>query len=403
MRAKRLVVVATSAAILVSGLVVATLPAQAAVNYCKVQNLQQAGGMDALVKAAKAEGELNVITLPRDWANYGEAMDIFSKAFGIKINSDNPEGSSAYEIQTIKTVKDPAKQPDVVDIGISVLPDALGIGRKSLFTPYKVANWNDIPAIWKDETGLWYGDYYGVLAISYDASLTKAPKTIKELITDPAYKGALALSGDPTASQQALMSMFAFAAANGGSVNNIMPGIDAIKTAKANGNFVSVIGNSANYAAGAYKVSLNWDFNGPGGIASAKTIGKDLKFVMPSDIALQGTPYLQAINAKAPHCAAARLWEEYLYSQKIGKLSKEITAADKKLSGSKLFNLLMGGQNIWRSGAAHPITEAAMIKKKTIIAAPEGFEIPKTAKIVAPDPDQQTTQKAVVVTEWPKI
>jgi putative spermidine/putrescine transport system substrate-binding protein len=197
--------------------------------------------------------------------------------------------------------------------------------------------------------------------------------------------------------------MFAFAAANGGSVNNIMPGIDAIKTAKANGNFVSVIGNSANYAAGAYKVSLNWDFNGPGGIASAKTIGKDLKFVMPSDIALQGTPYLQAINAKAPHCAAARLWEEYLYSQKIGKLSKEITAADKKLSGSKLFNLLMGGQNIWRSGAAHPITEAAMIKKKTIIAAPEGFEIPKTAKIVAPDPDQQTTQKAVVVTEWPKI
>ena len=59
MRAKRLVVAATSAAILVSGLVVATSPAQAAVNYCTVQNLQQAGGMDALVKAAKAEKELN--------------------------------------------------------------------------------------------------------------------------------------------------------------------------------------------------------------------------------------------------------------------------------------------------------------------------------------------------------
>ena len=403
MRAKRLVVAATSAAILVSGLVVATSPAQAAVNFCKVQNLKQAGGMDALVKAAKAEKELNIITVPRDWANSGEAIDIFTKAFGIKINSDNPEGSSAYEIQTIKTVKDPMKQPDVVDIGISVLPDALGIGRKSLFTPYKVATWNDIPSVWKDETGLWYGDYYGVLAISYDASLTKAPKTIKELITDPAYKGALALSGDPTASQQALMSMFAFAAANGGSADDIMPGIDAIKTAKANGNFVSVIGNSANYAAGAFKVSLNWDFNGPGGIASAKTIGKDLKFVMPSDIALQGTPYLQAINAKAPHCAAARLWEEYLYSQNNGKLSGDITSADKKLSGSKLFKLLMGGQNIWRSGAAHPITEAAMIKKKTLIEAPEGFSIPKSAKIVAPDPDQQTAQKAVVVTEWPKI
>jgi hypothetical protein len=92
-----------------------------------------------------------------------------------------------------------------------------------------------------------------------------------------------------------------------------------------------------------------------------------------------------------------------LYSQNVGKSSKEITAADKKLSGSKLMKVIMGGQNIWVSGAAHPITEAAMIKKKTIVAAPEGFAIPKTAKRIAPTPDQQTEQKATVVTEWPKL
>jgi putative spermidine/putrescine transport system substrate-binding protein len=402
MRAKRLVIAAISAAILASGLVVATAPAQAAINYCTVQNLQQAGGMDALVKAAKAEKELNIITVPRDWANYGEAIDLFTKAFGIKINDDNPEGSSAYEIQTIKTAP-AAKQPDVVDIGVSVLPDALGIGRKALFAPYKVATWNDIPAEWKDSNGLWYGDYYGLMAISYDASLPKAPTSIKALLTDPAFKGAFALSGDPTSSQQALMGLFAIAAANGGSATNILPGIEALKAAKAAGNFVSVIGNSANYAAGAYKATITWDFNGPGAIASSAAAGKPLKFVIPSDVALQGTPYLQAINTKAPHCAAARLWEEFLYSQNIGKGSKDITAADKKLSGSKLFKLIMGGQNIWVAGAAHPITEAAMIKKKTIVDAPEGFAVPKTAKRVAPSPDQQTDQKAIVVAEWPKL
>jgi putative spermidine/putrescine transport system substrate-binding protein len=402
MRKQRLVAATLAAATLISGLITITTPAQAAINYCKVTDLKSAGGFDALVKAAKAEKELNVITLPRNWANYGEAIDLFTKAFGIKINNDNPEGSSAYEIQTIKTAP-ASKQPDVVDIGISVLPDALGIGRKPLFAPYKVANWNDIPAQWKDVNGLWYGDYYGVMAISYDASLPKAPTSIKELLTDPAFKGAFALSGDPTSSQQALMALFAIAAASGGSANNILPGIEAVKAAKANGNFVSVIGNSANFAAGAYKTTITWDFNGPGSIAGAATIGKNVKFVMPSDIALEGTPYLQAINAKAPHCAAARLWEEFLYSQKIGKLSKDITAADKKLSGSKLMNLIMGGQNIWVSGAAHPITEAAMIKKKTIVDAPEGFAIPKSAKRIAPNPDQQTDQKAVVVTEWPKL
>jgi putative spermidine/putrescine transport system substrate-binding protein len=402
MRIKRSVAAAAVALFTVSGLVALSAPAQAKTNFCTVQNLSQAGGLDALVKAAKAEGELNIITVPRDWANYGEAIDIFTKAFGIKINSDNPEGSSAYEIQTIKTAP-ASKQPDVVDIGISVLPDALGIGRKNLFTPYKVANWNDIPAEWKDETGLWYGDYYGVLAISYDATLTKAPTSIKDLLTDPAFKGAFALTGDPSSSQQALMALFAVAATNGGGVTNIMPGITALKAAKANGNFVPVTANSANFAAGAYKTTITWDFNGPGAIASAKTIGRDLKFVMPSDVALQGTPYLQAINAKAPHCAAARLWEEYLYSQVIGKSSKQITAADAKLSGSKLMAKIMGGQNVWVSGAAHPMTEAAMVKKKTIIDAPAGFAIPKTAKRVAPSPDQQTDQKVTVVSEWPKL
>ena len=402
MRAKRLVIAATSAAILASGLVLATAPAQAATNFCTVQDLKQAGGMDALVKAAKAEKELNIITVPRDWANYGEAIDLFTKAFGIKINDDNPEGSSAYEIQTIKTAP-ASKQPDVVDIGISVLPDALGIGRKALFAPYKVATWNDIPSEWKDVNGLWYGDYYGLMAISYDASLPKAPTSIKALLTDPAFKGAFALSGDPTGSQQALMGLFAIAAANGGSASNIMPGIEALKAAKAAGNFVSVIGNSANYAAGAYKATITWDFNGPGAIASSTAAGKPLKFVIPSDVALQGTPYLQAINAKAPHCAAARLWEEFLYSQNIGKGSREIDAADAKLSGSKIFKMIMGGQNIWVAGAAHPITEAAMIKKKTIVKAPDGFAVPKTAKRVAPSPDQQADQKAIVVTEWPKL
>ena len=84
------------------------------------------GGIDALVKAAQKEGTLNVTTLPRDWANYGEAIDLFTKAFGIKINDDNPDGSSAYEITSIKTVKDPKKQPDVVDIGASHLADEIG-------------------------------------------------------------------------------------------------------------------------------------------------------------------------------------------------------------------------------------------------------------------------------------
>ena len=139
------------------------------------------------------------------------------------------------------------------------------------------------------------------------------------------------------------------------------------------------------------------------GIDSFKKAGVTLKYVIPTDIALQGTPYVQAVNAKAPHCAAARLWQEFLYSQNKGKLAKDLTAADLKLSGSKLMKVIMGGQNIWALGAAHPITEVAMAKKKTLVAAPMGFGVPKTAKRVEPTSDQQVAQREFIATEWPKL
>jgi len=44
------------------------------VDAAKATSLAAFGGMSSLIKAAKAEGELNVITLPANWANYGNIM-----------------------------------------------------------------------------------------------------------------------------------------------------------------------------------------------------------------------------------------------------------------------------------------------------------------------------------------
>ncbi|MEN9752722.1 MAG: hypothetical protein RL670_413 [Actinomycetota bacterium] len=401
MNLKRVIAIGVASAVALGTVISMSQPASAAINYCKVTNLKAAGGMDALVKAAKKEKTLNVITLPRDWANYGEAMDLFTKAFGIKINDDNPDGSSAYELQTIATAP-ASKQPDVVDIGVSALNTVTGAGRTSIFAPYKVQTFAHIPAQWKDASGAWYGDYNGIIAIAYDSSVSPAPTKISDL-SNPAYKGMVALGGDPTAAQESFMSVFAAALANGGSVNNIQPGIDFFKSLKKSGNFTSALASGSNYISGSWKVALSWNFNGPGAIASAKAAGKTLKYVIPTDAVLAGTPYIQAINAKAPHCAAARLWEEFIYSEKVGKTSTQLTKADLKLSGSKLFAKIMGGQNIFVLGGATPINVAAMTKAKTIAPAPAGFGIPKGAKVIQPSPDQQAAQKPLVIDQWPKL
>ena len=48
--------------------------------------------MDELVAAAQAEGTLSTIALARDWCNYGAAIDAFKAKYGIAVNELNPTG-----------------------------------------------------------------------------------------------------------------------------------------------------------------------------------------------------------------------------------------------------------------------------------------------------------------------
>src|ERR1700733_13085719 len=82
------------------------------VNWSPVKSAAAGGGMSALVKVAKKEGHVNVITIPLSgWANYGAIMKDFTKKYGIKINDQNPNGSSAQEITAINTQKGRADEP----------------------------------------------------------------------------------------------------------------------------------------------------------------------------------------------------------------------------------------------------------------------------------------------------
>ena len=390
---KHLLTALIATTMVATAVVATSATAQAAINYSTCTDLKSCGGMDALVKAAQKEGTLNAITLPRTWANYGEAMDTFSKAFGIKIVDDNPDGSSAYEIQTIKTA--PAKKiPDQTDIGITY-----GQQNENLFANYKPATWKDIPAEYKQPDGRWVGSYAGEIALFYPTSLTKVPTSIKDL-KDPAFKGAFAM-GDPTSAQEALMSVFAINQAAGGTFDDVTSGLNFIKDLKTSGNYVTVAPSATTFAAGAYKVVLTWDFNCPGLVAKYKDAGVDMKCAIPSDAAIIGTPYVTGIPIKAPHPATARLWTEFLYSQNKGKISSNLGSVKGK-TGSQIFNSLMGGQNIWITGGAHPITEPAMIKKGLNVAPPS-VVIPSSKKGTTPNPDQQTAAKTAITAVWPTI
>src|SRR5258708_13191179 len=113
------------------------------------------GGIAGLYAAAKAEGQVNVIGLAPDWVNYGAIIENFKVAFpGIQVNSANPNAFSQEEIDAVKVRGSGA--PDVVDLGLKV-----ALANDSLFAPYKVASWDDIPASLKAPTVPRFSSYGG--------------------------------------------------------------------------------------------------------------------------------------------------------------------------------------------------------------------------------------------------
>ena len=101
MNASRLLAAVASAAVVVTA--VACAPPEkksggeqtnSGVTAAQATSAADFGGMDGLVAAAKKEGELNVIALPPDWANYGAIIKSFADKYGIKVNSAQPDAAS---------------------------------------------------------------------------------------------------------------------------------------------------------------------------------------------------------------------------------------------------------------------------------------------------------------------
>jgi putative spermidine/putrescine transport system substrate-binding protein len=290
------------------------------------------GGMDKLVEAAKAEGQLNVIALPPDWANYGEMLKAFGDKYGIKINSDQPDASSQDEINAANQLKGQTRAPDVFDLGSNV-----ALANTALFAPYKTAEFDKIPANLKDPGGAWVSDYTGYMSIGYDASKVPAPTTVADLLK-PEYAGKVALNGDPTQASAGYHGVMMANLGNGGTPDDISKGVDFFKQLKAAGNLLPVDPTPATIASGQTPVVIDWDYLN---VAQTKELaGKiDWKVAVPQN-AVVGAYYIQAINKDAPHPAAARLWQEFLYSP--------------------------DGQNIWLKGFARPVLADQMEKDGTI-------------------------------------
>jgi len=342
-------------------------PAAGGTDWSTATSAEAGGGFDALVAAAQAEGTLNVIALPPDWANYGEIISTFEEEYGITVESANPEGSSQDEINAVQQLGTQERAPDVLDLGQS-----FALANTELFAPYQVRTWDTIPDANKDPEGLWVNDYGGYVSIGCNTSIVAVcPQTFADL-AKPEYAGQVALNGDPTQSASAFAGVWAGALANGGSLDDITPGVEFFGRLRASGNLLNVDPTPATIESGQTPIVLDWDYLNVG---QAEKVAASFEWAVtvPSD-GLFAQYYAQAINANAPHPAAARLWQEFLYSDE--------------------------GQNLWLAGRARPVRLEEMTTAGT--ADPALLEALPEVSGTADFPTQEQTDAAqqVVAQNW---
>ena len=330
-----------------------------------------------LVAACKTEGMVTIIATPASWANYGEIFKLFETTTGVKINSLDENAGSADELAAIEANKGNTgpQAPDIVDVGYAYGQQGIDAGY---YQAYKVSSWDKIPDTVlglpaKDPTGLWIGGYYGVMVFEVNTTVVKnVPQNWADLLK-PEYKGQIALTGDPRSSNQAAQSVFAASLANGGSLDNVQPGLDFFKQMNDAGNFVPVIAKVGTIAQGATPISMAWDYNAFGDKDSLAG-NPPLEIVYPNPTI--ASMYVQAISAYAPHPNCAKVWMEILHSDE--------------------------GQLAWMKGYAHGVQQAEM-ESRGVIPADLKAKLPSSsafASAVSPSPAQLTAARDAIKTGW---
>jgi putative spermidine/putrescine transport system substrate-binding protein len=264
-----------------------------------------------LAAACTTEGQVNLIALPDEWANYKGILQSFRDKYpGVKNPVANPDASSKDEMEAVKTLSGQADQPDNVDVSPAIAQE---MASEGLFEPYTPSLVAEIPPVLRDPENNWTASYYGIMAILTNTTIVgNAPKSFADL-KKPEYKGLVALNGDPRESGAAFAAVMAASLANGGGADDIMPGVEFFSELKKSGNLGATDVTKATVLSGETPISIDWSYNLPGLRADLEKQNLTVELNYPSD-GVYGGFYVQGPIKGSPHPNCGKLWLEHILS-----------------------------------------------------------------------------------------
>lgn len=98
------------------------------------------------------------------------------------------------------------------------------------------------------------------MAFGCDAAAVEQCPTEWEDLLSPEYHDKIAISGDPTSGESGFMTVLAASLANGGSLDDIQPGLDFFSELSDSGNLLPVEASAGTIETGETPIVIDWDY-----------------------------------------------------------------------------------------------------------------------------------------------
>ena len=263
-------------------------------------------GEQALYDAAAEEGLIVSFDTGPTWANWKAQFKAFKKRYPKVEMVYNDLGSAA----TVVTLDKSRNRPQA-DTAYYFAGSALDAAEKGLVADFKPVNFNKLPDAFKHPTGQWFTIHTLNVAFLVNTKIVKNVPTSWADLTRAEYKNSIVYL-DPRSTGQGQVVTFAATFANGGDMDNVVPGIDYLAGLHESGNVLRVVGTTpyAQFLKGEIPIWIGYENDG----LKAKYrdgMGGDIAVVIPKE-ASAAAPYAISLVKNGPDPNAGKLWLNFI-------------------------------------------------------------------------------------------
>ena len=263
-------------------------------------------GESALYDAASKEGLVVSFDTGPTWANWKAQFKAFKERYPNVEMVYNDIGSAT----TVVTLDKSRNRPQA-DTAYYFAGSALDAAEKGVVADFKPVNFDRLPAPFKHPQGQWFTIHTLNIAFLVNKKLVKNVPTKWSDLMKPEYKNSIVYL-DPRSTGQGQVLTFAAAFANGGSMDDVKPGIDYLAKLHKAGNIMRVVGTTpyAQFLKGEIPIWIGYENDG----LKAKYkdgMGDDIAVLIPEE-ASAAAPYAISLVKNGPNPNAGKLWLNFI-------------------------------------------------------------------------------------------